>query len=233
DRLLRDGLARTERPRDGRRPAHRQREEHVEDAHAGEEGHDRVELPLYRTRLTHGPGVVRAQLATVLEGGDDVVYRVLAIGDDALRLAAHARRHEDLVGDRELRHGSGGMAGGHLVADLDAGREAPLGLARGRVDGDAAVDVRAGGLTDLVERTLDAVEDAVEHAGAKLDSERQPGGDDLLTNGEAARVLVDLDEGRVAVEADDLTDELLLADPDDVEHPGAHHVLGDHGRPRD
>ncbi len=233
DRLLGDRLARAEWAGDGGGAAHREREEHVEDAHPGEERRHRVELLLERARLSHWPRVHHLELGAVGERGDHVVDGVLARRDDAFDGAALAGRDEDLVREGELGHGPDRVSGLHFVALRDAGRERPRRFARERVDGDAPVDVRARGLEDLVERALDAVEDPVEHAGPELDGERQTGRDDLLADREAAGVFVDLHERGGAVETDDLTDEVLLADADDVVHPRTHHALGDDRRTRD
>src|SRR6056297_2963627 len=230
DRLLRDGLAGAEWSRDRRRAAHREREQHVEDAHAGQERRDRVELLLDRAGLSHRPRVRHLELAAVLEHDDGIVDGVLALRHDGFHGPAHAGRNEDLVGERELRNGADHLAGRELVPHLDGRRERPGRVARQRVHRDAALDVGAGLLLDLVERALDAVEDAVQHAGSQLDRQRQAGRLDRLADGETAGVLVDLHERRVAVEADDLADEVFAADAHDVVHARAHHAFGDHGR---
>src|SRR5947207_8371525 len=62
---------------------------------------------------------------------------------------------------------------------------------------------------DLVERALDAVVDAAEHAGAEFEREGRAGRLHRLAEVQPGGVLVHLDERRLAVEADDLADQLL------------------------
>src|SRR5690625_102649 len=174
--------------------------------------------------------MVHLEFGTVLQGDDDFLDGVFTGGFDGSDLAAHARGHEDLVGERELGHGPQYLALLDGVAHGDGGGPLPLGRAGQRLHDNAAVDVGTAGFLDLVQRTLDAVEHAVEHARAEFDRERQAGGDHGLADGQAAGILVHLHEGVVTVQPDDLSDQLFLADAYDVEHAGAHHAFGDDGR---
>jgi hypothetical protein len=64
----------------------------------------------------------------------------------------------------------------------------------------------------------------------QLYGQRESGGNNLFAYLEPVGIFVDLHEGGFTVEADDLADQLLLADAHDVVHLGALEVLGDHRR---
>src|SRR3990172_7294840 len=85
-------------------------------------------------------------------------------------------------------------------------------------------------LADILERPLDTVVDPKEQPRAQFDGQRQAGRFHRLTYVQARGVLVDLDEGGVAVEADDLPDQPLLADMHDVVHARTGHAAGDDRR---
>ena len=63
-----------------------------------------------------------------------------------------------------------------------------------------------------VERPAEPIEDGAEKSGPELGLERPPGGGHRLADGEAVRVLVDLERGHVPGKADDLTEEPRRAD---------------------
>src|SRR5690606_25188408 len=117
---------------------HRQREEHVEDAHAREERGDRVELALDGAWLTYGPCVEELELGAVFECGYDVIEGVLTLRGDALDHAGLAWWNQDLVGEGELGHRADDVSCFDGVADFGTRSEAPLGFSRQRVDDDAA-----------------------------------------------------------------------------------------------
>ena len=125
-RLLGHGLARAEGTGNRRRAAHDQRKQHVQNPHAGEERQAGVFLEGHRTRRPHRPVVGQTQRGAVFEFGDGVVDGVVARRHDAPDAALLVGRRQDLVGKGELRHGAENGAAGDLVADLHAGREAPL-----------------------------------------------------------------------------------------------------------
>ena len=68
------------------------------------------------------------------------------------------------------------------------------------------------------QRPQHAVEDAAEQARAELGPQRVAGRDHRVAGAEAARVLVHLHGGDVAVEGDHLAGQLAAADLDEIEH---------------
>ena len=152
-------------------------------------------------------------------------------GLDLLDGARHFGRHHNLVQNgARLLHGAEHVAAGNLVAFLDRGREGPLLFAVQRRNLHAAGDGFPAAVADLGQGALDAVVNIFEHTGPKLDGEGHTGRRDLGAGAEAARFLIDLNGGRAARHIQDLTDQLLLADADDVCHVGVFHPLGDNKR---
>ena len=126
----------------------------------------------------------------------------------------------------------------HGVALRDARLERPAALAIERRNVDAAREQRAPERVVAVagehlERALRAVEDATEQAGTELDLERPASVAHRLADPQTGRVLVDLDRGLLAVEADDLARERRLADAHDVVEPHPVEAARDHDRARD
>ena len=157
-------------------------------------------------------------LAIELQLKDLLFDSVAALLRESGDLALCARRQQDLVlaEERVLEHGTEDITTGDLVADLQLrGLEVPLLLA---VEGgyrDAAWDVDAvcgGG--DGLERALDAVVDGLHETWTQLDGERLARSHDGIANCDAGGLFVDLDGRLVLVEADDLTDEVVMADRD-------------------
>ena len=152
-------------------------------------------------------------------------------GLDLLDGARHFGRHHDPVQNgARLLHGADHVAAGNLVALLDRGRKGPLLFAVQRRDLHAAGDGFPAAVADLGQGALDTVVNIFEHTGPKLDGEGHAGRRDLSAGAEAARFLIDLNGGRAARHIQDLTDQLLLADADDVCHVGVFHPLGDNKR---
>ena len=74
--------------------------------------------------------------------------------------------------EAKLRHSPEARAALDLIADHNAGREVPELLAGQRFDVDASGDEIARCLTDFVQRALNAVEDAIKHAGPEFNGQR-------------------------------------------------------------
>src|SRR3990172_5642163 len=121
-------------------------------------------------------------------------------------------------------------SGGPLVPDLYCGREGPPLLP---VQGDGAgapLDEVSLLLADVLQGALDAVENAEQQPWPQFHGQGLPGGLSRLADVQARGVLVDLDKGGIAVEADDLPDQPLIADAHNVVHPRAGHAAGDDRR---
>ena len=89
------------------------------------------------------------------------------------------------------------------------------------------VDVAAV-LKNVLQRPLDPVENGAHDAGAKLHRKRLLLTQHGIAHGEARRVLVDLNGGRVALQLDDFAHELGVAHADEFVHGRAGHAVGYH-----
>ena len=164
---------------------------------------------------------ISCTFVAVLELGDDLVDRVRA-GLDVLDLGRRrVRVDHDLLDDGlRLLDGADDDAAVDGVADLERGLEVPLlGVVEAGREDTAEDEVAHLVLEDL-QGALDAVVDGGEEAGAELDGEGGAGLDDGLAGLDARGLFVDLDDGLVARDLDDLAHELLVAHEDDVVHAG-------------
>ena len=138
----------------------------------------------------------------------------------------------DLMQHRgRLRHRAQDVAAHHLVADLGGGGEVPLLLMVQGGDFHAPGDAGAHLLHDLLQRALDAVVDALDHARAKLHAHGRAGGDHLRAGSKARSLLIDLDGGGIALHRQDLADQALGAYTDHVGHIGVRQARGHYQRP--
>jgi hypothetical protein len=228
-RLLEDGLAGAEAARDDGGAAGGDGEEAVEDALPGEEGDPGRQAapegarPLGRPALHHGDRSIAVE--------DD--HRIDDAGGAGAHLGHPARlpgRHQDAVDEAGgLAHLAEDGALGHRLAGDDAGDEIPHALAIEGRRGQAAPDEVAGGGGQAIERTLDTVDHLTEEAGAELDGERLAAGGHRLAERQPGGVLVDLQGGAVAADADHLAEQPLVADPDDLTDGRGGEAGGDDG----
>mmetsp|Transcript_12586 Transcript_12586/g.39639 ORF Transcript_12586/g.39639 Transcript_12586/m.39639 type:complete len:601 (+) Transcript_12586:190-1992(+) len=225
-RLRDDRLAAAERAGHGARAAEHGGEERVDHALPREQRLGTRQLLGDGARRADGPALlhrVLGHLALELRLEDALQDGVLALGGEPRHLAARdlARHHHDLVQDDVvLRDVAINVARADDVANLHVDRrELPRALLVEGGDVDATRDEdRAERLGDLLERTLDAVEDAAKDARAELERERQARAEDRVADRQAGRLLVHLDGGHVALEANDLTDQALVADAHQLVH---------------
>ena len=149
------------------------------------------------------------------------------VHDGAARLRIE---HHLVLDERVLLHDAEYVAAGHVAAHAHIERlKVPLLAAVERLAVDTARNVDAlEEVGDVLERTLDAVEDAVHDARAELDGERLAGLEDRIADRQAGRLLVDLNGGQVALEANDLAHELQVADAHQLVHGTARHLVGHH-----
>ena len=99
-RLLRDRLARAEAARDDGVAAEGDREERVEDPHAGGERRRRVQLLDVGAALTDRPALAHPNLGAVGERGDSLVHVEVTLAHDRCDGSGlHGRRDHDLVDD--------------------------------------------------------------------------------------------------------------------------------------
>ena len=219
--LLHDGLPAAEGPGHRRGPPHRHREEDVQDPLAGHEQFSRLQLALRRPGDAHRPGLHHPQLPAPAQPGHDIGDGHVPAPDLDHLVLGGIRRHHHAVRVRVLLDLAEDVSRADAVPLLDLGDERPLPSPVERVDDDAARDEVPLRVPDLVQRALDAVVDTAEHAGAEFEREGRAGRLHRLAEVQPGGVLVHLDERRLAVEADDLADQLLFADADDVVHPRA------------
>jgi hypothetical protein len=126
---------------------------------------------------------------------------------------------------------------GKVIADLNGRGELPLLVAVEGGNGDTTGDVDAlGDVGNLLKRTLNAIEDTVEEAGTELDGQGLTGAHDRVADldtscgssaiasqrrkkkeekdAQRTGLLVDLDGCLVAIDSNDLTDEVVMSDFD-------------------
>ena len=138
-----------------------------------------------------------------------------------------------------MQHGGGLLNGAkrvaclHLVADLGDGLKVPFLFVVERGNVDASFEVGAGDLHNLVERTLNAVVNRADQAGAQLNGQRRTGGFNGFAGAETGGFFIYLNGRAVAVHLDNLANQTLRADAHNVEHIRVAHTLGDNQRTRD
>ena len=95
----------------------------------------------------------------------------------------------------------------------------PFFLPVKRVYADAPCDKCASGrIRDLLQGTLDTVEDVVQDAGSKGHGHRVSGGNDFLPGVQACCFLVYLDSRHIFIKGNDLANKLLSAHIDHLGH---------------
>ena len=118
-----------------------------------------------------------------------------------------------------------------LIAHLGHRVELPLLLVVHGGDLHAAGDAGAHLLHDFLQRTLDAVINALDHAGAKLHAHRRAGGLHHGAGAKAGGLLIDLNIGGVALHGQNFADQALGADTDHIGHIGVRQSGSHHQRP--
>ena len=233
--LLRHRLSRAERPRDGSRPSLCDREEGVHDPLACEEGRVGRELPRDRPRRPDPPLAARGRRRRRPPEVFTFATTSLIVNLPSLISLSSPLTPGGIIILWETSWVSWTVPmispGDDLVALLLRGDKVPFLLLVQCGDDETPADEVAALLPEDVERPLDAVVDRREEARAQLDREGLARVDDLLPRPHAGRVLVDLEGRGVALELDDLAHEAQVADPDDVEHPGAFEPLRGDDRP--
>jgi len=185
---------------------------------------------------------VSLALGLVVDLHDDVVdveglVAVGAGGVDLGDLSVDVGRAEDLVAvdDLVLVDDAEDVSAGDRLALAEAVvLEDPVLVPGqgGDVDSLGDVDV-AGGLEDVLEGTLDTVENGSHNSGAELHGKRLALTEDGVSDGQTGGILVDLDGGGVALELDDLSDELGVSDTDKLVHRCSAHAVSDDQRSGD
>ena len=246
-RLRDDGLATSEGTRDGAGTAKNGGEKAINDAKAGDEGLVAGELLLDGTGTTDGPEVAESEvvglvLGLVVDLHDNVVNeeRLLAIGAGGVELGndtVDIGRAQNLVGANKLvlvNNANDITAGDGLsLTEVAGGEGPPLGAGQtGHIHTLGDVDV-AGVLEDVLQRTLNTIEDSVHDAGSELYGQRLLLAEDGVADGETGGILVNLDRSRVTLELNDLADQLGVADTNKLVHGRTGHAIGDDQRSGD
>ena len=218
--MLQDRLARTERAGHAERAALGHRQERV---HAAQLGHQRLvgaqTLLIAADGLLYRPGEHHGQLLLLAvfvfnhrHGVPDVVY---ALFPDRLHhpLALHTERHHDQVGEQPLRNAAHRVACGDPVTGLHQGGKLPVPVGN-RIEIHAALQEEAALLCQIRQGVLQAVEHLGQQARPQLHAHQLAGQLHLVAHLDAVGHLIDLHTGRVAVDADDLALEPVIAHQD-------------------
>ena len=185
-----------------------------------------------------GPLLHHGQLTHLTVGqlhpGDGLGDVVLSGLGQPRHRALGALGHHDLVQHGlRLRHGAQNVAHSHGVAHSGGGGKVPQPVAVQRRHLNAAGDVAAHPADDLLQRTLDAVIDILDQAGAQLHAQRCAGGDHISAGTQTGRLLIHLYGGPVAGHIQDLSDQLLGTYAHHVRHVGVRHAVRHHQRAGD
>ena len=130
-----------------------------------------------------------------------------------------------------LLHRAQHIAADHLIAHLGNRFELPLLLVIHGGNLHAAGDAGAHLFHDLLQRALDAVVNALDHAGAKLHAHGCAGGFHLSAGAKAGGLLIDLNVGGVPFMVRISPIRRWGADTDHVGHIGVRQTRSHHQRP--
>ena len=236
--MLHHGLAGAEGTRHSGGAALGDGEHGVDDALAGLQGLHRREFLLIGPSHADRPLLHHGQLTALAVGqlhpGDGLGDGVLTGRGQPLHRALGALGHHDLMQNRfGLRHGAQDVAGDDAVAHGGGGGKVPQLFTVQRRHLDAAGDVAAHPADDLLQRTLDAVVDVLDQAGAQLHAQGRAGGDHIGAGAQAGGLLIHLYGGSVTGHIQDLPDQLLGAYAHHVRHVGVRHAVRHHQRAGD
>ena len=157
----------------------------------------------------------------------------MELGNDTVDIG----RAQNLVGANKLvlvNNANDITAGDGLsLTEVAGGEGPPLGAGQtGHIHTLGDVDV-AGVLEDVLQRTLNTIEDSVHDAGSELYGQRLLLAEDGVADGETGGILVNLDRSRVTLELNDLADQLGVADTNKLVHGRTGHAIGDDQRSGD
>jgi hypothetical protein len=136
--------------------------------------------------------------------------------------------------ERVLKDGTPNITTREVVADLDGRCELPLLFTVEGRNGDTAGNVNGfGHLGNGLEGTLNTIVDTVEQTGTELDGQGLSGSVDGVTDHDAGCLLVNLNRGLVAIDSDNLTNEVVVSYSDQLVHGNTNHVLSNDDRTGD
>ena len=111
------------------------------------------------------------------------------------------------------------------VADLCRRMIRPLFFPIQVMNGNSPGNPIAVFLVNLFQRALNAVEYTLDQSGRQLHGKRFSGAFHRFSGAQSAGLLIDLHGRPVSSQFDDLSDQLFLADPNDVEHLAVRHIF--------
>ena len=234
--MLQDGLAGAEGAGYAEGAALGHGEEGVDAAELGHQGLIRAQTLLVAADgLLYGPGKDHGQLfflaAPVFQhrhGIADIVNALFPDGLDLPVVSLEAEGHHDQVGEQALGHAAHRITGGDGVTGLYPGGELPILIGDG-VQVHAPLQEEAALFGKLGQGVLQAVEHLGQQARAQLYAHQLPGELHRVTYPDAARHFINLHTGCVAVDADDLALEPVIAHQD-IAHFIFAHGAGKAGR---
>ena len=126
-----------------------------------------------------------------------------------------------------LLHGAEDIAAGDHIARLCGRNEMPQLLSLQRRHLNASLQkVAVRHLHDIVQRTLNAVVNTADQTRSEFNTHRHSRAGDRSTGREARRLLVNLNGGLIAMNFDDLTDQILLSYMNHIRHVRIAHARG-------
>ena len=226
--VLHDRLAAAEGAGHGRHTALGDGEQGIDDPLTRDHRRGGSHLLLVGTGTTYRPALEHGHLVDVPAVGQSRDR----LGDVEVTLGDLVDHAFDPVGYHDLVQDDGGLldhaqdvARLHGLAHVLDGHEVPQFVVVEIGDLHAADDTVAEALGDLVQRTLDAVEDALDQTGSELHRQGHTRADHLVAHAQSRRLLVDLDGGAIVTQLDDLADQPVFAYLDDVVDLGVGHAF--------
>jgi len=232
--MLNDGLAGSERSRNGCNAALGDREECVDDPLSCDQRLCRRKFFLIRTAFSDRPFLHERQFfIAVLRSDDrDGFFHGKGTGLDVFDGSFDSVRHHDLLRhDGSFFNGSEDVAGNDFVAGLRSRLKVPfLRTVQRRYFNAPRQVIRMRLLHDSVQRTLNAVVNGADESRSQFNGQRNIHGFNRLARAKSRSLFVNLDGSLISVDLDDFTDQTLFADTNDVKHIGVTHARRDNQR---
>mmetsp|Transcript_21765 Transcript_21765/g.47810 ORF Transcript_21765/g.47810 Transcript_21765/m.47810 type:complete len:441 (-) Transcript_21765:140-1462(-) len=236
--LANHGLATAERSRDGAGPAKHGGEQCIQHTLSSEQRVVSHHLLSDGSGLTHRPVLQHVEgllLSLELNLNHSVQDRVFARSSDLRHTSVVSRgKHHAVLNQAVLLDGRVNIAPCDRIPNFDVrGLERPLlgAVQSGHVHTTWNEAVTAH-LCNLLQWTLNTVENVSKHAGAQFHTKRSFGAQDGMPDFKTGGLLVTLNGGSITLQPDNLADELTGTYAHQLVHRRTGHVVRHHHRPR-